>query len=349
MKKESSADTLLHALREPEQPPSVKQATFRRIMGWVEEQRIEYRILSMDEVEHRWRGWCEGLLTHTGNLHEEQHRIEQRLQLAILHAWAMKKIPGRVNVVSLERERAKAESFLRWRESAGDNVERLKLKAASLNNVTPEELYEQFRSSTKKDYSPMAKLPTSLKEALEKIIAAGGSTVQENLLSLGITDAIMTKLLTNKLVEQPSVGLFRVIEQAVTAPKASPPKAAPLTIVGEPAASKPPKEAKPPKPPKPAKVPKPPKPEKAAKNPSELCLCGCSEKVPSSSRFRPGHDARLHSLVLKTIKAQGDKKALGEIETDAKLFPKGEQGRLQRAYLESAPWMDPATRKGIAL
>lgn len=67
---------------------------------------------------------------------------------------------------------------------------------------------------------------------------------------------------------------------------------------------------------------------------SNVCLCGC--KVKTTRNFAPGHDARLHSLVLRVAKGEADKKEL----------PKSPR---VRAYLVSAPWMTKKIAKSIGL
>lgn len=81
---------------------------------------------------------------------------------------------------------------------------------------------------------------------------------------------------------------------------------------------------------KPAKAPKAPKPAKAL-NP---CTCGCGAQT--LARFLPGHDARLHSLVLKISRGQANKA----------LLPAGER---TAAYLATAPWATAEILKAIGL
>jgi len=72
----------------------------------------------------------------------------------------------------------------------------------------------------------------------------------------------------------------------------------------------------------------------ATKATSKHCLCGC--KAQTSSRFAPGHDARIHSIVLSIIKGEGKVKDLPSNEA-------------LQAYLASAPWMTKAMKKAIGL
>jgi hypothetical protein len=58
-----------------------------------------------------------------------------------------------------------------------------------------------------------------------------------------------------------------------------------------------------------------------AERKEQLCLCGC--KAPVGRRFRQGHDARLHSMVLAVAK----KKAKHEFSKET------------QSYLKTAPWM----------
>lgn len=74
----------------------------------------------------------------------------------------------------------------------------------------------------------------------------------------------------------------------------------------------------------------------AAKLPGSDCLCGCGVVTASAKRrFLQGHDARLHSIVLKISR--------GKLE--AKAF----QGNEQTAeYLKAdAPWMTGSIRKNF--
>lgn len=43
------------------------------------------------------------------------------------------------------------------------------------------------------------------------------------------------------------------------------------------------------------------KTQKTIKNMTGMCGCGCGSNVPSNRTFRPGHDARLVSLLVKAI------------------------------------------------
>ncbi len=75
--------------------------------------------------------------------------------------------------------------------------------------------------------------------------------------------------------------------------------------------------------------------KKAATNGhSHECACGCGKKVDST--FLPGHDSKLHALVLKI--------ARGEAKTSD--LPKLEQ---TREYLGRAPWMDAKLRKVVGV
>ncbi|MCC6559672.1 MAG: hypothetical protein IT372_42690, partial [Polyangiaceae bacterium] len=68
------------------------------------------------------------------------------------------------------------------------------------------------------------------------------------------------------------------------------------------------------------------RPEKPAINPTERCLCGCGAEIGPKRRFSIGHDAKLHSLVLRVHrgKAKAD-----EIPTEPTTLE----------YLKTAPWM----------
>jgi hypothetical protein len=64
------------------------------------------------------------------------------------------------------------------------------------------------------------------------------------------------------------------------------------------------------------------------------CTCGCGRKTSAS--FLPGHDSKLHALVLKI--SRGEAK-LSEL-------PKSER---TREYLGRAPWMTAALRKAVGV
>lgn len=70
------------------------------------------------------------------------------------------------------------------------------------------------------------------------------------------------------------------------------------------------------------------KPEKTPRQKKVIephaCLCGCGAVITSKSRFLPGHDAKLHSAVLKAYKAEQSYTASSNAQLD---------------YLRSAPWM----------
>ena len=85
-----------------------------------------------------------------------------------------------------------------------------------------------------------------------------------------------------------------------------------------------------------AKPSKPAKPEKPAINPTGKCLCGCGTELGDKRRFAIGHDAKLHSLVLKVFRGKAQKDELPA--TDA-----------TRSYLQTAPWMTDEIREALSL
>jgi hypothetical protein len=64
------------------------------------------------------------------------------------------------------------------------------------------------------------------------------------------------------------------------------------------------------------------------------CLCGCG--FAAKSRFLPGHDARLHSTVLRIHRGKARKDERPEAEAT-------------REYLKTAPWMTPEIAQSIGL
>lgn len=328
------------------------QVAFQQLMVQLERLRIEYRVEDLIDLEP---------ISEHGTLQEltEQllrcpvaiipdvtREVYSKVALACMHAWAMKTILGPVTDLSLEKQANKIEKLAEWRERAGDeNAAQIQARADAIRTFTPEELYKQFELATKKDYSPMAKLPSSQQIALEKIIANGGTITAEAAKEVHIPEGVMKTLVIKKLVEQTPEGLFRVMPSPeIVKEKTAEEKAATKAAAKGPKAEK---TAKAKKEPKEKKV----RPPKVLVNPTELCLCGCGAKVPGTSRFAPGHDAKLHSLVLKTVKAEGDKGKLAELAkaTPAVLLPKGEVGKLQTAYLQNAPWMDASLKKAIGV
>ena len=96
---------------------------------------------------------------------------------------------------------------------------------------------------------------------------------------------------------------------------------------------------------KPAKAPKATKAAKPAKaprqappaiNPSEKCLCGCGAEIGPKRRFSIGHDAKLHSLVLRVHRGQAKKSELPNSEHTL-------------SYLRSAPWMKDEIAESLGL
>lgn len=76
-----------------------------------------------------------------------------------------------------------------------------------------------------------------------------------------------------------------------------------------------------------------------AKKPAKVvevrhCLCGCGAQC--KSRFLPGHDARLHSAVLRVHRGKGSR---DEVPEAAETL----------SYLKGAPWMTPEIAKSVGL
>ncbi|WP_437285629.1 hypothetical protein [Sorangium sp. So ce406] len=90
-----------------------------------------------------------------------------------------------------------------------------------------------------------------------------------------------------------------------------------------------------------AKAPKAPKAKKAVTNATGRCLCGCGAELAPKRRFALGHDAKLHSVVLKVARGQAGRGALPEACVD-KFSP-------TMNYLRGAPWMTDAIREAIGL
>lgn len=83
---------------------------------------------------------------------------------------------------------------------------------------------------------------------------------------------------------------------------------------------------------------KPKRPSKAEKivNASGECLCGCGLQVGTKRRFAAGHDAKLHSLVLRVSRGQASRDELPVSEAS-------------KEYLRGAPWMKRELAEAIGL
>lgn len=90
-----------------------------------------------------------------------------------------------------------------------------------------------------------------------------------------------------------------------------------------------------------AKAAKAPRAKKTVTNATGHCLCGCGAELGPKRRFALGHDAKLHSIVLKVARGQVGRGALPEACFD-KSSP-------TMAYLRGAPWMTDEIREAIGL
>lgn len=90
-----------------------------------------------------------------------------------------------------------------------------------------------------------------------------------------------------------------------------------------------------------AKAAKAPRAKKTVTNATGYCLCGCGAELGPKRRFALGHDAKLHSIVLKVARGQVGRGALPEACFD-KSSP-------TMAYLRGAPWMTDEIREAIGL
>ncbi|WP_437671470.1 hypothetical protein [Sorangium sp. So ce131] len=88
-----------------------------------------------------------------------------------------------------------------------------------------------------------------------------------------------------------------------------------------------------------AKVPKASK--KTVTTATGHCLCGCGAELAAKRRFALGHDAKLHSIVLKVFRGQADKSALPAACADS--------SSATVTYLRGAPWMTDEIRQAIGL
>ncbi|KYG10911.1 hypothetical protein BE21_09480 [Sorangium cellulosum] len=89
------------------------------------------------------------------------------------------------------------------------------------------------------------------------------------------------------------------------------------------------------------KAPKAPRAKKTVTNATGRCLCGCGAELGPKRRFAQGHDAKLHSIVLKVARGQAGRGALPEACVD-KFSP-------TMTYLNGAPWMTDEIREAIGL
>ncbi|WP_437721797.1 hypothetical protein [Sorangium sp. So ce861] len=90
-----------------------------------------------------------------------------------------------------------------------------------------------------------------------------------------------------------------------------------------------------------SKKTKAPKTKKTVTNATGRCLCGCGAELGPKRRFAQGHDAKLHSVVLKVARGQAGRGALPEACVD-KHSP-------TMTYLNGAPWMTDEIREAIGL
>ncbi|WP_437935274.1 hypothetical protein [Sorangium sp. So ce341] len=90
-----------------------------------------------------------------------------------------------------------------------------------------------------------------------------------------------------------------------------------------------------------AKAAKAPRAKKTVTNATGRCLCGCGAELGPKRRFAQGHDAKLHSIVLKVARGQAGRGALPEACVD-KHSP-------TMTYLNGAPWMTDEIREAIGL
>ncbi|WP_437567876.1 hypothetical protein [Sorangium sp. So ce542] len=90
-----------------------------------------------------------------------------------------------------------------------------------------------------------------------------------------------------------------------------------------------------------AKAAKASRAKKTVTNATGRCLCGCGAELGPKRRFAQGHDAKLHSVVLKVARGQAGRGALPEACVD-KHSP-------TMTYLNGAPWMTDEIREAIGL
>ncbi|AUX46079.1 uncharacterized protein SOCE26_075840 [Sorangium cellulosum] len=90
-----------------------------------------------------------------------------------------------------------------------------------------------------------------------------------------------------------------------------------------------------------AKAAKAPKAKKTITTATGHCLCGCGAQLAAKRRFALGHDAKLHSIVLKVFRGQADKSALPAACADS--------SSATVTYLRGAPWMTDEIRQAIGL
>lgn len=330
------------------------QSTFRSVARRFEEARIQIRAPSREFVDSRWREEAEKLLllapADNDGFMRHLFYLEKRFHEACKLAERLGRCEGPVTQSSLERQADRMEKLLEFRRNAGDEPEkiaRIEQRLAYLQALTSDEVYAEFTKLTTREYE-MDKLTEAQTKVVKALIDNQGSLAGEAIKELKLDARAIKSLLKEGICENPREGVLRLVEGKVTK---GPPPEEKLELVKT---EKPKKEPKAPKAPK---EPKPPKPEKPAVNPLELCWCGCEAKVSKTSRFAPGHDAKLHSLVLKLVKVKEkklDEKATRDavkevLEKTAARLNSGKVADLQREYLKSAPWMTPEILKSLSL
>ncbi|MGK4001137.1 hypothetical protein WMF31_00830 [Sorangium sp. So ce1036] len=90
-----------------------------------------------------------------------------------------------------------------------------------------------------------------------------------------------------------------------------------------------------------AKAPKAKRAKETMTTATGICLCGCGAELGPKRRFALGHDAKLHSIVLKVARGQAGRGALPEACFD--------KSSATVEYLRGAPWMTDEIREAIGI
>lgn len=306
---------------------------FYRALAQVEVHRAEFHA---PEVPERVIGYCLEILDCTAVDEADKllTSVDQRMFAAMAAAHSKGLIPGPVTAESQAHEAKKLESLANFLGKQEGNEE----KAASMR-VRAAEIREANINAIKyglKQELDMSKLTPSQQKIVTTIRDLGGA-ITTDVLSTAITATPedVEALIKDGVLAKPREGVLRLVESKLARAEQPTPKG--LKKAKAPKVAKEPKEKKPPK-------------VKTIINPGEKCLCGCDAQVPGSSRFRPGHDAKLHGMVVKAYRAtQLEKPSKEQVSQTKDLLKAIPTLPLTVEYLKQAPWMNPEIAKAVKL
>lgn len=307
-----------------------------------------------------------GLILGAAALPVAEKLAQSALKAAELHyyaEWGKSKLTS----VDAKRDYKALGSLADFLNSKGRDIKASQVRSEAEQFIQTEAV--RTVDVTKPPEMDLSKLSVSEAKLVNMVKNAGGSVTTE-VIKRGFSDGSwsikdMSRLMDQKVLSTPREGVVRLDESKLMPPAIPPPdKNFGAGLQGPPRKShaiKTPKEprkhewqlttegqqvcsfcAKPDIDAEPCPGPKkPPRASGANKpiiNPEGKCLCGCGAEVKTTSRFGIGHDAKLHSAVLKA--AKGDKAILAGLPL---------KREASAAYLRQAPWMTPEVLKAIGL